>query len=149
MMDAEFFSPNYGYCCSHDGTKSAHVTFKPGKNRDGYFDSDDFIKQVNTCMDILEANYPNEEHILIFNNVTIHTKCPDDALFACKMPKFTPKESSNWGVEVTQRGTDGKIIYGPNGKPAKIKIRMGDTRFRYGTPQHLYFKVPHLLAGTF
>lgn len=100
-------------------------------------------------MDILEADYPNEEHLLIFDNTTIHTKCPDDALSACKMPKFMPKEGSNWGVEVTHRGPDGKIIYGHNGKPAKIKIQMGDAHFRDGSPQCLYFEAPHLLAGTF
>ena len=149
MLDAEFFSPDYGYCRSHDGKKSARVIFKPGKNRDGYFDSEDFIKQVNTCMDILEADYPDEEHLLIFDNATIHTKRQDDALSARKMPKFPPKEGNNWGIEVTQRGPDGKVIYGPNGKPAKIKIRMEDAHFRDGTPQRLYFEAPHPLAGTF
>ena len=149
MMDAEFFSPDYGYCRSRDGTKSARITFKPGKNRDGYFDSEDFMKQVDTCMDILEADYPDEEHLLIFDNATIHTKRPDGALSARKMPKFTPKEGTNWGVEVTHRGPDGKIVYAPNGKPAKVKIRMGDAQFRDGTPQRLYFEAPHPRAGTF
>ena len=100
-------------------------------------------------MDILEADYPNEEHLLIFDNATIHTKHPDDALSARKMPKFTPKEGSNWGVEVTHCGPDGKIIYGTNGKPAKIKIRMGDAQFHDGRPQRLYFEAPHPRTGTF
>ena len=49
----------------------------------------------------------------------------------------------------THRGPDGKIVYGPNGKPAKIKIKMGNAQFRDGTPQSLYFEEPHACAGTF
>ena len=100
-------------------------------------------------MDILETNYPDEEHLLIFDNATIHTKRADNALSARKMPKFTPKEGCNWGIEVTHRRPDGKIIYGLNGKPAKIKIKMGNAQFRDSTPQSLYFEEPHPCAGTF
>ena len=65
------------------------------------------------------------------------------------MPKFTPKEGSNWGIEVSHHGPDGKIIYRPKGKPVKIKIKMGDAQFHDGTPQSLYFEEPHPRAGTF
>ena len=149
LMAGEHFSPDYGFCRSRDGSRTARVVWKPGKNRDGYFDSEDFLKQVDSCMDILETDYPDEEHLLIFDNATIHTKQAENALSARKMPKFTPKEDCNWGIEVTQRGPDGKIIYGPKGKPAKIKIKMGNAQFRDGTPQSLYFEDPHPRTGTF
>ena len=149
LMAGEHFSPDYGFCRSRDGSRTARVVWKPGKNRDGYFDSEDFLKQVDSCMDILETDYPDEEHLLIFDNATIHTKRADNALSARKMPKHTPKEGCNWGIEVTHRGPDSKIIYGPNGKPAKIKIKMGNAQFRDGTPQNLYFEEPHPRAGIF
>jgi hypothetical protein len=40
-------------------------------------------------MDILEKYYPDEDHILVFNNATTHLKRPDSALSACRMPKQT------------------------------------------------------------
>ena len=147
-MVGEFFSPDFGYLRSLDGSTTARVIWKPGKNRDGYFDNVDFLKQVDLAMDILERDYRGMTHLLIFDNATIHLKRPDDALSARKMPKFTPQPGKNWGVEVSKRGPDGKIIYGPDKKPIKIKVRMRDARFN-GRPQSLYFEEGHPRAGTF
>lgn len=87
------------------------------------------MKQVDTTMDILKEDYPDEDHLLIFNNATIHLKCPEDALSASKMPKFTLAQGSNLGVEVTKQDEAGKVIYGPDGKPLKTKIHMADGWF--------------------
>lgn len=147
-MVSEFFSPDFGYLRSSDGSQSARLIWKPGKNRDGYFDNQDFMKQVDLAMDILQKDYPGMTHMLIFDNATIHLKRPEDALSARKMPKFTPAPGKNWGVEVSKRGQDGKIINGPDNKPIKIKVRMRDGWFN-GQPQSLYFEEGHPRAGTF
>ena len=59
------------------------------------------------------------------------------------MPKFTPKEGTNWGPETTKIGEDGRPVYGPNGKMVKTKICMADARFADRTPQPLYFPPGH------
>ena len=138
-MFGDLFSPNYGYLNLRDGLKSAQVIWNPGKNRDGYFDNEDFMKQVDTAMDILREDYPNENHLLIFDNATIHLKRLEDALSASKMPKFTPPEGSNLGIEVTKQDEVGKNVYGPDGKPLKTKKRMADWWFN-GQQQSFYFE---------
>jgi len=65
------------------------------------------------------------------------------------MPKFTPKEGTNWGPDTVKIGEDGKPIYGPDGKVVKIKIHMADATFADGTPQILYFPPGHQRAGVF
>jgi hypothetical protein len=50
------------------------------------------------------------------------------------MPKFTPKEFTNWGPETIQIGEDRKPVYGPNGKVLKTKIQMADATFANGMP---------------
>ena len=147
-MIGEYFSPDFGYLRSHDGTECACVVWKPGKNCDGYFDNNNFMAQVEKVMDILERDYPGIKHLLIFDNATIHLKCPENTLSASRMPKLTPKEGSNWGIEVTKHDKNGKIIYNANGKPAKIKICMADTWVN-GQRQILYFEEGHPHAGVF
>jgi hypothetical protein len=147
-MVGEYFSPDFGYLRSLDGTECARVVWKPGKNRDGYFTNEDFMQQVDNVINILEKNYAGMKHILIFDNATIHLKHSEDALSARRMPKFTPKEGTNWGIKVTKRDENGNVIYEPNGKPAKVKIRMADTTIN-GQRQSLYFEEGHPHAGVF
>ena len=100
-------------------------------------------------MDILTKHYHNEDHIFIFDNATTHTKRADDALSARKMPKNTPGPGKNWGVSVTARSPDGKILYEENGKPRKVIMKMKDTHLPNGEPQSLYFPEGHPRAGVF
>ncbi len=83
------------------------------------------------------------------DNATTHLKWPDDALSAQNIPKFTPKEGTNWGPETTIIGENGKPVYGPNRKVVKIKIHMADATFANRTPQNLYFPPGHSQAGVF
>lgn len=149
MMMALYFSPDHGYLRSPDGKEDSRIIFKPGKNRDGYFDNEDMLAQATTAMDICEKYYPNEKHVFIFDNATTHLKRAEDALSARKMPKKTPKPGTNWGIEVTKRGADGKVEHGLNGKPLKIKIKMGNGSFSNGQPQEFYFPEGHPRAGVF
>jgi hypothetical protein len=100
-------------------------------------------------MDICKKYWHDEKHIFIYDNATTHLKCADDALSAQKMPKNTPELGTNWGIEVTKRGDSGKIEYGPDGKPLKVKIKMGHGYFANGMPQEFYFPKGHPRAGVF
>lgn len=121
-MIADFVSPDYGWLRSPDGKQEARVLFRAGKAREGYFTNEDILRQASSAMDILEEHYPDEDHILLFYNATTDLKHADDAISARKMPKFTPKEGKNWGVEVKMVGEDGKPVHGPDGKVLKTKV---------------------------
>jgi hypothetical protein len=56
------------------------------------------------------------------------------------MPKGTSKRENNWGVEVNQHGLNGKLIYAPDGKIAKMKIRMMGAKLPDGSDRSLYFE---------
>ena len=70
-------------------------------------------------MDILSKHYPNEDHVFVFDNAKTHLKCANDALSACKMPKFPSK---SWGVTVIAKDSTGKPIHNANGNMVKEKI---------------------------
>jgi hypothetical protein len=148
-MVADFVSADYGWLQLPDGKQEAHVLFKAGKAREGYFTNEDILKQAENAMDILEEHYPNEKHVLLFDNATTHQKRADDALSATKMPKFTPKDGKNWGVATNVTDDDGKLVYGPDGKILKKKVPMADGPFADGLPQPLYYPTGHPQAGIF
>ncbi|KIJ59452.1 hypothetical protein HYDPIDRAFT_177800 [Hydnomerulius pinastri MD-312] len=95
LMVAEFVSVDHGWLHSPDSKESAHVLFNAGKSHDGYFTNEDIIAQTMKAMKLVQKYFPDED--LIFDNMTTHLKCPEDALSAQKMPKYTPKEGTNWG----------------------------------------------------
>jgi hypothetical protein len=144
MMIANMISPDYGFLRSPDGAEQAHVVFKAGKNREGYFTSNDVIKQAPAAMDILNWHYSDEDHIFIFDNTTTHLKQADDALSAHHMPNSHQNaekngmgqigvEEKNWGVETNMLGPDGKPVHGPNGVVLKQKVQMCDGQFADGS----------------
>ena len=111
-MAARFASADHGFGCSPDGKETSNIIFKAGAARDGYFDNNNIHTQATKHMDLCKKYWPDEEHILIYDNATTHRKRPDNALSAQKMPKNTPKEGCNWGVQVVEKGPDGKPIPG-------------------------------------
>ena len=121
-------------------SEEARILFKAGKNREGYFTNDEIIDQANHTMDLLDKHFPNDDHVLIFDNATTHTKRTEGALSARYMPKNTSKVEKNWGVEVNQRDENGKPIFGSDGKILKKKILMTNGQLPNGTPQSLYFE---------
>jgi hypothetical protein len=73
--------------------RSARIVFKAGKNRDGYFSSDDLIAQVDNAIDIFEGRTNGlATGLFLFDNAPSHQKRADDALSARKMPK-NPSET--------------------------------------------------------
>lgn len=150
LMIADFVSADYGWLQSPDGKESARVEFRAGKTREGYFNSTEIIDQAERAMDILTRHFPDEEHVLVFDNATTHLKRADGALSARSMPKGPSKGlESNWGVTVTARGDSGQAIHDENGRPKKIKVPMGDGELPDGSPQSFYFPEGHPRAGIF
>ena len=149
LMVADFVSADYGWLRSPNGEESTWVLLKVGKSREGYFTNKDVLRQTQRAMDILQAHNPHEDHVFIFDNAATYIKRPDEALSARNMPKFTPKEGSNWGPEMTMMDENRKLVYRADGKVMKTKIHMADATFADGTPQQLYFPEGHPRAGVF
>ncbi len=162
-MVADMVSPDYGWLHSPDRKQEAHVLFKAGNACEGYFTNQDILVQASNAMDILKEHFPDEDHVIVFDNTTTHLKHADTALSACRMPKFPPKHGNewdgsnwkegrwpkNWGVEVNVMSENGKPIHELGGEIKKIKVKMCDATFKDGSPQSLYFPNGHKLAGIF
>lgn len=140
QMVADMVSAEYGWLCSPDGKEEAQILFKAGKNQEGYFTNDEIIDQANHTMDLLSKHFPNNTHVLVFDNASTHTKCPEGALSAHYMPKNTSKLEKNWGVEVNQCDKNGKPTYGSGRKILKTKIPMTNGQLPNGTSQSFYLK---------
>ena len=149
LMVADFVSADYGWLASPDKSEMARVLFRAGKNREGYFTNDDILNHSTKAMDILTKYYPNEKHILVFDNATTHTKRSDTALSARHMPKTTKPVGEFWGAVLPVLDSDGKQVYERDGngkltrKPAKKHVRMDDATLAGGSPQPLYFPDDH------
>ncbi|KAF7969760.1 hypothetical protein HWV62_11377 [Athelia sp. TMB] len=149
QMVADLVSADYGFLRSPDGKQQARRLFKAGKNRDGYFTNIDILEQAHTAMDILEQHYPDEDHILVFDNATTHQKRADGALSARRMPKKSSTSlESNWLVTVKVLDEKGREIV-DNGTVVTRRIRMEDGWLPDGRRQSLYFEPGHPQAGLF
>ncbi|KAF9223592.1 hypothetical protein BS17DRAFT_795740 [Gyrodon lividus] len=135
LMVADFISADYGWLQSPDKKESAHVIFKAGKQCNRYYTNGNIIEHAEKAMDILRKHYPDDDHVLVFNNTSIHLKHADNALSARSLPK---NPLATFGITVTEKDGHGRVIYGADGKPNKTKIPMTD-----GHPQSLYFPAGH------
>ena len=81
-MVSDFISADYDWLHSPDRKESARVLFWPSANWEGYFTNKDDLQQVDNAMDILQKHYPEDNHVFIFDNATIHTKWPPGSLSA-------------------------------------------------------------------
>ena len=136
VMVADFVSADYGWL--KGGNHVARVLLRPGSNHNGYFTNNDVIRQASNAMRILTENYPDDDHVLVFNNAHTHSKCTDNALSALKMLKG----SKQWGVTVNAHDESGTIIFKSNGKPQTTTKHMADTTWN-GQVQCLYYSDDH------
>ncbi|THU85411.1 hypothetical protein K435DRAFT_822430 [Dendrothele bispora CBS 962.96] len=135
-MYANFISPDYGWLQSKDLRQTAGVVFRAGKSCirknlgdfflmcDGYFNNNNIIAQATVAMDILQKDYPDEIHVLAYDNAKTHTARAPDALTAMKMPI---KENKDFGY-LTHDG---------------IKCHMRKGKFTDGTAQDYYYPSDH------
>jgi hypothetical protein len=137
LMVSDFVSADHGWLRDTSGTSEgeARVLFDAGKNTEGYFINDDHREQLAKAMVIAKRQWPNEDHVFIYDNARTHTKRPDDALSARRMPKGP---SPVFGIDRVVKDAKGQPVKGLNGLVVKERVRMADTHFK-GRPQSLYF----------
>src|SRR5882757_4762919 len=125
--------------------RHARVLFKAGKNRDGWFGSDQLLTQVDQVVDVFEGlTRGNAQGLFLFDNAPSHQKRAPDAISAWKMPKraflfLFPLES----CLLTWRSiahADPKESW----KPCADGPHMHDGRFSTGKSQSFYFPDNHL-----
>ncbi|KAF8059298.1 hypothetical protein FPV67DRAFT_1400947, partial [Lyophyllum atratum] len=86
IMVSDFLTLDWGRL--KHGTEEARIIFKAGKARDGYFTSEDLLRQVDKAIDIFEEKTNGfATGLFLFDNAPSHQKRADDALSARKMPK--------------------------------------------------------------
>ncbi|KAF8983658.1 hypothetical protein BDQ17DRAFT_1196088, partial [Cyathus striatus] len=85
-------------------------------------------------MDIIFREYPDEEHIFVFDNASTHLKCADGSLSAQQMIKGP---SVVFGVDVPLQ-LNGITQYYADGKVQKVRIKMAPGRHPDGREQPLY-----------
>ena len=69
-------------------SRDAQILFKAGKNREGWFGSNELIAQVNHTIDIFERlTKGNAQGLFLFDNAPSHQKRAADALSAKGMGK--------------------------------------------------------------
>ena len=74
LMVAHFVSADYGYLQSPDGAESAHILFRAGKGCNGYYNNERILQHAKKAIDILQKYYPNDDHVMVFDNATTHIK---------------------------------------------------------------------------
>ena len=73
-MVVDLVSADYGWLRLPDREEEARVLFKAGKNHKGYFTVENILNQAAKAIDILEKHYPDEDHVLVYDNATTHQK---------------------------------------------------------------------------
>jgi len=111
---------------------------------DGYFTNDKILQYAEKAMTILEKDYPEDDHVFVFDNAMAHLKRTDNALSAQNMPKTC----KNWGVSAPVRDAIGKQTHGGDGKILMQKVYIANGVFN-GVPQEFYFPGGHTNAGLF
>ncbi|CAE6386941.1 unnamed protein product [Rhizoctonia solani] len=129
LMVADFISADYGWLRSSPAFASAtpnasaespaggktsdhaRAIFRAGTQRDGWFGTVHVVEQLSRAMSIVKKQYPNEEHVFIFDNATIHTKLPGNTP---NVPKMTLNPSQKVkGDEIGPSGEKMKVEYAP------------------------------------
>lgn len=67
-MVSDFIVEGYGYLCHNK--EAVHLYLETQK--DGYFNSDTFLQQVDTAIHIFEHRFPGVTRIFLFDNAPGH-----------------------------------------------------------------------------
>ena len=114
-MVSDFIDEKNGFVRSD--TEEARVYLET--QRDGYFNNDHLLQQVENTIDIFEQVHPEAQGLFLFDNAPSHKKLADDALNVDRMNVHPG------GMQPAMRSTiwDGKVqtmVY-PDGTPKGMK----------------------------
>ena len=101
LMVSDFIEERDGYCALSDSMfqnwfeveltieKSARVFFEYGKAKEGYWNNDLFMAQIDKAFKIAEAKYPPRvyKHVWVFDHSCGHTAYAHDALVVSRLSR--------------------------------------------------------------
>jgi hypothetical protein len=116
IMVSDFIEEKDGYL--ENGNDKARVYLEHSK--EGYWNNERLLKQVDKAMDIFEAKYPDACGLFLFDNAPSHRKVANDALNAAAM------NVNSGGSQPVMRDTEwnGSIqkMVNENGEPKGLRI---------------------------
>jgi len=122
LMVADFVSADYGWLCSPDGKERARVLFKPGKNRDGYFDCEDIIEHevvgtscVGSCLSFSDTVLLSVQSCCIASKGAA-TSCVCSSV---RLPDAALLRASFWGFHPGLRASG--PFFDPLGRPRPFR----------------------------
>ena len=124
IMVSDFIEEVGGYL--HHGETEARLLLET--NKDGYFDNEMFMNQVDKAVDILEEKYPHAQALFMFDNAPSHRKCPDNALNADHM-NVNPGGKQPVMRDTIWNGKVQKMVL-PDGRPKGMRMVLQE-RNRY------------------
>ena len=113
IMVSDFIEEASGDYLRHDDKQARLLETQ----NDGYFDSDEFLVQVDEAIDIFEASY---QGLFIFDNAPLHKKCPEDAL---KVENMNVRPGGKQPImrNTVFNGVEQTMIL-PDGRPKGLKL---------------------------
>jgi hypothetical protein len=88
MSESPLILVSHIYLTHFISIREARVLFKAGKNRDGFFDADNLLRQVDKAIDIFEGLTNGwAQGLFVFDNAPSHQKRAPDAISARHMVK--------------------------------------------------------------
>jgi hypothetical protein len=83
LMVSDFYCACHGSLCFEE--EFARQIIEPGKNRDGYWTSDDMVSQLTAGIPIFEKLHPGCVGLFCFDQSSNHQALPSDALLTAKL----------------------------------------------------------------
>ncbi len=116
IMVFDFIVEGDGYL--RDSQEEARLLLET--QRDGYFNSEMFLEQVDKALNVFERKYPNRTGLFIYDNAPSHKKMAADSLNVDHMNvhpggKQSVMHDTEWNGEIQ------KMVL-PNGQPRGLKL---------------------------
>ena len=116
IMVSDFIVEGYGYLCHEE--KAARLLLETQK--DGYFNSEMFLEQVDGAIDVFERRFPGVTGIFLFDNAPSHRKYPPDGLNPANMNVYPGGKQAVMRDTVWDGSTQKMVLQ--DGTPKGMKL---------------------------
>ena len=112
-MVSDFIVEGHGYFRDDKGETRLYLEIQ----RDGYFNNEMFIKQVDSALQIFQRKFPRLTGIFLFDNALSHKKYPPDELNAASMNVYPG------GIQFWNRETQQMVLHDGTVKGMKLVLQ--------------------------